>query len=156
RQGANRTGPPGLALRFHSPPGPVPAWPAPVTTDDEGRFVFDGLGPSLTVDVEVHDPRYATQRFYLRTGPTEQAGEVTFNLAPARTLEGRITAEDTGLPLANAFVTVETARLDAAALRCAVDGRTDADGFFRLRPFPGQDFHLRVWPPTGSPYLVTR
>src|SRR5262249_7292605 len=115
--GPGRTGPQGVTVRFHSPPGPLPAWPAPATTDGDGRFVLDGLGPELTVDVEVHDPRYATQRFYLGTGPTEQAGEVTLTLGLARVLEGRVTAADTGLPLANAHVCVQGRELDAGLLR---------------------------------------
>jgi hypothetical protein len=151
----NRDGPLAQTFRFPSPPGPLPAWPAPVRTDDAGRFVLEGLGPDLTVDVEVHDERYATQRFFLRTGPKERAGEVTLTLDPVRVLEGRVTAADTRLPLANARVNVRGKKLDAGLLYGNVEGRTDADGRFRLRPFPGQEFDVWVWPPTGSPYLVS-
>jgi RNA polymerase sigma factor (sigma-70 family) len=138
----------GFNFRFQEPPGRLPVWPDPVTTDDKGNFVLTGLGANLQVDVEVRDERYATQRLTLSTAPGRP-----LRLAPPRLLEGRITAADTGLPLANVRLSVWWEGADAGGLLSGVAGRTDAAGRFRLRPFPGQQLSLRVYPPGDSPYL---
>ena len=144
----------GINLRLAKPTGPLPAWPGPAVTDGDGRFTLAGVGPEMEVDLEVHDERYSTQRFPLRTGKAERADTVTLRLAPARTIEGRITEADTGRSLAGAYVAAVREGFDSSPLTSAVDGRTNADGRFRLRPFPGSQHSLRVSPPAGSPYLL--
>src|SRR5262249_37185577 len=44
--------PDGLYLR--EPRGAAPLWPAPLTTDKQGRFTLRGFGPGLRVTLEVH------------------------------------------------------------------------------------------------------
>jgi RNA polymerase sigma factor (sigma-70 family) len=141
-------------LIFRTPPGPLPGWPDPVTTDADGGFVLAGLGPDLKVFLEVADERYATQRLALRTGPKERLDVVTLALAPARVLEGRVTEADSGRPLAGVQLVAEVNDLKSDTLPNGVEARTDADGRFRLRPFPGEYYNLRFYPPAGSPYLV--
>jgi hypothetical protein len=145
----------GLSVHFQKPPPPMPAWPEPAVTDKEGRFVLHGLGPNLQVDVEVHDERFATQRLTLRTDAQQRTGEATRRLAPARVLEGRITAADSGRPLAGALVVAHREGLGGGTGINFVDGRADADGRYRIRPFLGNDLSIRVYPPVGSPYLLT-
>jgi hypothetical protein len=146
---------------FPTPPGPLPGWPDPVTTDDDGRFTLTGLGPNLRVVLEVADERYATQRFFLYTGPQERAEATTLSLAPARSLEGRVTEADSGRPLAGAHVEVTAnergvSGMPTAGVDGVTDGVTDANGRFRLRPFPAKHYILRVQPPAGSPYLFAQ
>jgi hypothetical protein len=146
----------GFDVRFSEPPGPLQAWPGPVTTDNQGEFVLSGLGANLRVDVEVRDERYATQRLTLSTGPAARADVTTLRLGPPRLLEGRITAADTGLPVANARLAVWWEGPDNGPIPSGVEGSTDAAGRFRIRPFPGRQLSLRVYPPAGSPYLLAR
>jgi RNA polymerase sigma factor (sigma-70 family) len=141
---------------FPTPPGPLPGWLDPVTTDDDGRFVLAGLGPNLRVILEVADERYATQRLALNTGPQERAETTTLALAPVRTLEGRVTEADSGRPLAGAHVEVTANGGVPGMPTGGVYGLTDADGRYRLRPYPGKLYVFRVQPPAGSPYLLAQ
>jgi hypothetical protein len=146
-----------LNLLFRTPPkDPLPGWPEPVTTDADGGFVLAGLGPDLDVFLEVADESYATQRLSLRTGPKERPEVITLALAPARVLEGRVTEADSGRPLAGVQLIAEVNDRKSDHLPNGVEARTDGDGRFRLRPFPGDYYILRVYPPAGSPYLVAQ
>jgi RNA polymerase sigma factor (sigma-70 family) len=150
--GMARDGPPGVLVLYYQPPVPLPGWPGPVTTDDDGQFTLRDIGPQTQVHLQVRDERFAVQWLSFRTGKQQQPQPVVLSLSPARILEGRLTAEDTGQPLANVALVVETGA--PGALRGYVEGRTDRDGRYRVRPFPGK--RLTVWahPPHEMPYLA--
>jgi protocatechuate 3,4-dioxygenase beta subunit len=142
-------------------------WPAPVKTDDKGRFTVHGCNRDRGFSLAVADDRFAGQSFeitapgkprkekvvhgldaggYLHThrqGPDDkgQPEEPTFTLSPAQVLEGRVVCGDTGKPLASASVS---------------GTRTDAGGRFRVPvTFAArQGVTLEVVPPEGAPYLT--
>jgi RNA polymerase sigma factor (sigma-70 family) len=143
--------PGGISVRFHEPPPPGTGWPDPVTTDDGGNFTLTDVAPGTRVSLLVRDERFAPQWLELQTGPTERADPVLLPLAPVRTLEGRVTADDTGEPLAGALVVVEVSARPGLVGR--VETRTDAAGRFRVRPFPGPSGQVWVSPPADRPYL---
>jgi RNA polymerase sigma factor (sigma-70 family) len=143
----------GDLLQFPEPPSPpLPAWFPPVVTDDDGGFTLRDLGPDWTVYLEVRDDRFAFQLLTVKTGPQERAEPLAFALAPAHFLEGEVTAEDTGAPLAGvAFLaTGDGAGPDLLKMARA---RTDAQGRFRLNPPPGGRLTLSILPPQGASYL---
>jgi hypothetical protein len=129
-------------------PWPV-VWPAPVVTDAAGRCVFRGVSRDRGVGLRVEDNRFAT--LYLELGQTGSAvaEEVTFSLAPAKTLEGEVHYEDTGRPVQGAQVLGQES--DATGqFRDPVTGgvlqRLAADSEDRF-------LSLAVTPPAGTPYL---
>jgi RNA polymerase sigma factor (sigma-70 family) len=144
----------GRQIRFALPPGQLPSWPGPATTDAQGNFVLRGLTPDCEVDLQVQDERFAPQWLIAFTGHTGPAKPVTFVLAPRRILEGTITRRDTGQPLAGAHLLVSSRWEHGWILLSRVEGQTDQQGHFRIRPFPGKDLALFVYPPDGTPYMV--
>jgi hypothetical protein len=150
--------------------GELPAipqgWPNDATTNDNGEFNMKGLPADENLWLQVRDDRYALTTFPVKAGVKET---VAVKLGEARLLTGRITAADTGRPLLGARVAVivgpDRATLDyytalaaapevaAAAAPAETDGRTDADGHYRLRLPPGAAYHVHVYPPTDSAYI---
>jgi RNA polymerase sigma factor (sigma-70 family) len=124
-------------------PVSLPLWPAPVVTDDQGRFEVRGAGRGQRVILLVRDGRFEPGQIELGAGDKDPPAEVTTVLSPARPVEGRITYADTGKPVAGAEVRVHDTRT-----------RTDRDGRFRLNPNvnPWSDY-LVVYAPAGGPYM---
>jgi hypothetical protein len=152
--GVARNSPPGVLVLYHEPPVPLPGWPGPVRTDDDGYFILRDIAPQTQITCQVRDERFATQWLIFRAGKDGRAQPEMLSLSPPRTLEGRLTAEDTGQPLANVTVVVETYL--PGALPGSVTGRTDRAGLYRVRPFPGQRLEAWVYPPRDMPYLALR
>ncbi len=152
--GMARGGASGVFLHYSEPPVPLPGWPNPVTTDDEGYFTLHGIGPHTQTYLQVRDVRFATQWLTLSTGMTEKAEATVLRALPPRVLEGRIIAEDTGLPLAGVTVVAQTTPESAPILASRAEGQTDKNGRFTVRPFPGKSYEVWVYPPSEMPYLV--
>src|SRR5262249_2953119 len=99
--GLTRDHPGGVLVQYPAPPVPLPGWPGPVTTDDRGEFTLHDIAPDTQVSLQVRDERFALDWLRFRTPKGPQAQPVECSLSPPRTLEGRLTAEDTGEPLPN-------------------------------------------------------
>jgi 5-hydroxyisourate hydrolase-like protein (transthyretin family) len=152
----------GVAPSYYAGGQKLPFWPSPVTTDEQGRFQVRGLGPNQTVVLDVADERFAPQELVVETGDQKPAREVVFPMAPARLLEGRIVAGDTGQAVAGARVTAHvgtarrwlpTGRLEGK--RTSVTVQTDAQGRYKVRPYHHDTgfLQLDVVPPDDAPYL---
>jgi RNA polymerase sigma factor (sigma-70 family) len=145
-------------------------WPAgSATTDSQGRFVLRGFGEGHVIRLVAEDDRFAAQELRVNVEAATAAKGITLPLAPARWLEGRVLAEDTGKPLAGANLLAQTTLNRELSLEDLVDlqirqftkpapldrtaTRTDAEGRFRLRLAPGDTVSLLVFAPEGSPYL---
>jgi RNA polymerase sigma factor (sigma-70 family) len=125
-------------------------WPGPITTDVQGRFRVGGFGPGQDVELVIEDDRFATQQVRLENPKGNKPREVARSLAPAQTIEGRVVYEDTGKPVPRARVKVLSNGKNPPA---EMSGRADAEGRFRLNPYPGDSFALTVDPPPDRPYL---
>ncbi|MBO0700022.1 MAG: hypothetical protein J2P46_16610, partial [Zavarzinella sp.] len=156
----NEQGPIHINVIYYEPPVPLPGWPKDVITDDDGVFTLHDIGPNTKVLLQVRDEHYATNWISITAGTKEQAKPVDLKLLPARTLVGRITAKDTGKPLAGADVVVETHMPypdpPYGAFPGSVTARTDVNGEFRVRPFPGERLEVFVYPARGEPCLPVR
>jgi protocatechuate 3,4-dioxygenase beta subunit len=138
------------------PTGGLPFGPTTATADAKGNFSFRGLGPDLTAEFEVRDDRVALHTVTVETADRKQAENVALALPPGRIVEGRVTYEDTGKPVAGARVMIVTSGGGE------VSGSTDRDGRYRLnvRPpsaqFPreGNELGVHVFPPAGEPYWM--
>ena len=85
------------------------------------------------------DPRYPDQRFRIPTDARDGPKEVTLALRPGIVVEGRVLADDTGQPIAQAFVN---------------HVRADDQGRFSIRQPFNQVRRLLAAPPEGVPYLL--
>jgi hypothetical protein len=128
------------------------AWPAPATTDPQGRFALRGVGRDLSLGLDVRDIRFARQQLEVKTDGRDGPKEVLLALQPAVILEGRARAADTGRPIPGAVIAVRSDRRGAGWRDTR--SRADGEGRFRINPFPGDSFHVSVVPPEGSPYLI--
>ncbi|MCI0705481.1 MAG: carboxypeptidase-like regulatory domain-containing protein, partial [Planctomycetia bacterium] len=104
------------------------------------------------VTLQVRDERFAPEWLVFWTAKEERAEPVVLSASPARILEGKLTTEDTNQPLANATLIVETA--NAGPFSGSVQTRTDKEGRFRVRPFPGKKLRVWVYPPQEQPYIT--
>jgi protocatechuate 3,4-dioxygenase beta subunit len=133
--------------------GELPLWPRPVTTDEQGRFALRGVGPGVDVILEARDDRFAPQALKLTTGPVGRPKEATLTLDPLRVLEGQITRADTGKPAAGVRLTVLTELQHSLLTTGTSATRSDAEGRFKLTPYPGSDMTVVAYPNDGTPYL---
>ena len=156
----NQDGPIRINVVSNDPPTHLPGWPKDIVTDDEGIFTVRDIGPNTKVLLQVRDERYATNWYSIKAGTKGQAKPVDLTLLPPRTLTGRLTAQDTGKPLANADVVVETMmpypNPSYGAFPGCVTAKTDEKGEFRVRPFPGERVEAYIYPPSSGPYLPVR
>jgi RNA polymerase sigma factor (sigma-70 family) len=127
-----------------------PAWPGPATTDKDGKFTLAGLNPDLDGSLVVDGEEFATARAEIKAGREHRNQEVNLTLAPARILEGVVTAKDTGKP-------VPKARVLCLEGGMPVYAQTDEKGRYRLRvpvaADPGLPTGVSTTPPEGQPYL---
>ncbi len=136
-----------------NPPEGMRTWPDPVKTDDQGRATVPGIGRGLRMILVVRDPRYAQQLLFAdpRAGAADK--ETTHALRPAKIIEGRVLAADTGLPVPNATVSIAAGESVGDSTFTA-RFRADAQGHYTANPGAGEYFRVDAYPPEGQPYLA--
>jgi RNA polymerase sigma factor (sigma-70 family) len=140
---------------FGSPAKDLLAWPKPVTTDAQGQFVVRGIGQGAVGMLMVHDERFARQGFSFAADAKAGAKEFKGVVEPSKMIEGTVTYADTGKPALHARLTVY-ANNEGLGGGIGTDGRADANGRFRINPFPGSFFQVTAYAPDGAPYLTLR
>ncbi len=133
------------------------SWPRPVKTDDEGRVTLSGLAGGVNVKFGVNDIRYVRQDHYVEAANRAAAKETTLALEPARIIEGRVLAGDTGQPISNAIVSAQT-WVDNEHGRGFFTSkfRADAEGRFVMNPIAGEKYTVGAFPTGGEPYLISQ
>lgn len=153
---------------------PPKAWLPKISTDERGNFTVRNLAEGHGVFLKIAGTeQVATQDVALNTGISEQRGKqdgtyrpvvknfkpgevATIALAPAQIFEGVVLLGDTGKPAANARITMWASQQDPVGSMVSIEGKTDAEGRFRLNPYAGVRFGIIAYPPKGSPYQVKR
>lgn len=130
-------------ILLDDPPNDSRTAPAPVTTDDLGRFVFKSLGRGHYVGFTVDDARYAPQGFRIAADAPEGSKDVTQTLVPARFVEGCVVAADTGQGVPGTVISIPPSRAMA-----------DSDGRFRVNVASGDPFGVVAYPPSDQPYTI--
>ncbi len=131
---------------FPAQPAKLGAWPAAVTTDDEGRFTVRGVGADLAVTLVATDDRFAPQRLVVSTAAKDKPGAVERVVEQARWLEGKVVGEDTGKPIGKRVL------LELRTQNGMLQTWADEKGTFRVNCPPGR-LSIEPFPPDGSPYL---
>src|SRR5262249_11436013 len=156
----NKDGPVPINLIYYNPPVPLPGWQNDIVTDDAGNFTVRDVLPNTKILLQVRDERYATSWLHIQSTEELEGQRVDLALSPPRTLAGRLTTQDTGKPLANADIVIQTLAPypppPHGALAGYVTARTDAKGEFRVRPFLGERLEAFIYPANGEPYLPLR
>jgi RNA polymerase sigma factor (sigma-70 family) len=139
-------------------------WPAPATTDADGRFRVLGLGPNAPATFEVEDPRFARQAFSFEVtaipAVSGRQGEkirpsTTVTLRPAQALDFHVIHADDGHPAAGARIEIQSMQTPdrRRGITGPTDARVDDQGRARIVPWPGDRFLIGIHPPEGEPYL---
>jgi RNA polymerase sigma factor (sigma-70 family) len=139
-------------------------WPAPATTDADGRFRVLGLGHNAPATFEVEDPRFARQAFSFEVTAIPavpgRPGEkirpsTTVTLRPAQALDFHVVHADDGHPAAGARIEIQSMQTPnrRRGITGPTDARVDDQGHARVVPWPGDRFLIGIHPPEGEPYL---
>lgn len=137
---------------------PVPdftAWPAPATTDQDGRFELRGLGAELKFGLQVRDEPFARQIFWIENDPSKDVQNHQFALAPAQIIEGTVVSDKTGeaIPHARLSAFVGFGPNAGAWRGTGIFDSADANGKFRLNPYPGGSYYVTAFAPSGRSEL---
>jgi hypothetical protein len=153
-------------------PQPKPkATLATLTSDASGHVTIPGIPAGNGVFLKVQGTeRFALQTLNLNTGwPEERSesdgsyrglvknfavGEVgTVPLAAATPFAGVVLLGDTDQPAANTRLTIWSSEKGSSSM-LVIEGKTDAQGRFRLNPNAGVKFGITAYPPEGSSCLA--
>jgi RNA polymerase sigma factor (sigma-70 family) len=137
---------------YYSCSSPGPAWPPPVTTDSQGRFAVQNLGPNLKIGLEIQHAQSAPQFIKVTVSSASSGEELRVSLTPARTLSGQVVYADTKKPVPRARVTISGFG-DDPATGLSSDIQADAEGRFAIRTFPLRSYYICAFAPPGEPYL---
>src|SRR6185437_9370851 len=81
--------------------------------------------------------------------------EITRALQPARIIEGRVLAADTGQPIPNTIVSATTfVEKEGVRGYFTTKFRADDQGRFVINPIVGESYTLGAFPTGGEPYLI--
>jgi RNA polymerase sigma factor (sigma-70 family) len=140
-------------LHMAEPPDRLTLWPKPATTSADGRFVLRGLGRTCGVWMSVRSERFAPQRLSVEANSPPK--ELLASLSPAQLIEGVVTQADTGKPVPHARLTVYSSDQEYGG-GGGLGGKADAQGRFRINPYPGKFFDVAAYAPDGQPYLTVQ
>ena len=144
----------------------IPAyWPQPRKTDANGEFTLETVPKGTYASLTFWHPDYAVDEVTVNTTESEsltpglRAFEIkpvkptfTHTLEPARPVQGRVTDEETGKPLAGLLVQMTPMRRHGGM---PFHARTDADGRYRISGHGGAFIYFTaVFPPADSGYLA--
>jgi RNA polymerase sigma factor (sigma-70 family) len=139
----------------HQPKGVRAGPPPSIKSDDQGRIELAGFARGSNITLHVRDMRYARQDLYIDAGKLTPPKEVTLVLQPARIIEGRVLAADTGQPVPNAVVSAMTrVQNEHANGYFTSKFRADAQGRFLMNPIAGESYTIGAFPTGGEPYLI--
>jgi hypothetical protein len=142
-----------------------PCWFQPRKTDSNGRFLLEGAPQGTYVNLTFWHPDYAVDEVTINTTtdgsltPGIRAFEITpvnptftHTLEPARPVQGRVTDQETGKPLAGLLVQMIPMRSHGGM---CFSTRTDVDGRYRVSGHAARRTYITsVYPPADLGYLA--
>lgn len=146
----------GVSMGNPPPPEGLRVWPKPIKTDDQGQFVVTGIGRDVTVGFHVRDERFASGGFQVRTDAGDGPKIVSEVLRPTVIVEGRILAADTGQPIPQALVEVQSLRVTGLGMGGGKRSQADNQGHFEAHVQPASKYRVIAVPAEGQPYLIAQ
>ncbi|HVK13394.1 MAG TPA: sigma-70 family RNA polymerase sigma factor, partial [Gemmataceae bacterium] len=132
------------------PPARIPGWPDDVVTDADGVFTIEDMIEGTFITIQVRDDRYAKD--WIKFTVDQAFTTRTFRVGPPRVLSGRVTAADTGEPVRDATVLVESQGQNNSHQFV----RTDPEGRYTVPPFVAPSYGVSVYPPAGAPFVPVK
>ena len=135
----------------HADGVPLDPWPGSgsVTTDKEGRFEITGVGRDRTVGLTVSAPSIERKTLKVSTAKASTAA-VEVVAGPGRIVEGTVSADDTGKPLARVVVRGGSEGNHSEDIWAV----TDDKGRYRLVGFSkAASYVATAWPGHGQPFI---
>jgi beta-lactamase regulating signal transducer with metallopeptidase domain len=149
-------------------------WPRASLSDAQGRIEIHGLPPATTATLEIGpSDRFARQNVTVHPGAlvksSSSMGKVRSGayripaagddsvvpLAPAQTIEGVVRYADTKQPVPHARIAAYASQQPFPyGSFVGIHDQADAQGRFRVRPYPGVSFRVAAYAPAGEPYLI--
>jgi protocatechuate 3,4-dioxygenase beta subunit len=128
---------------------PFPGLENGAPTDKEGRFVLTGIGRDRKVRLSVEGPSIERKRIEVST-EKPPAATVEVIARPTKVLEGTVSAEDTGKPLAGVVIRGGPQH----GTHTGIYTLTDAQGRYRLVGLPkGESYEVTAWPNRGQTFI---
>jgi hypothetical protein len=128
------------AYPFSAPPDKLTAWPEGATSEQDGAFTLQGIGPESEMVVEIDDERVALQRWTIAVGVDTK--HVLLQTEPSRKVEGQVSFRDSGSPVPDASVAI-TSWEDGQFIGSHVI-RTNSVGRFSIRPHKSNWLEIRA------------
>ena len=132
---------------------PSTVWPHDVVTDADGWFAVPGVAEGCDLNLRVSQEPYAPAWWLWDAG---DAATHVHPLSPAQVITGVVVAADTQDPVPFARLTAFQAWDPNRGGMMGVDGQADAQGRFRLNPFPANGFVVTGFATPGTPYLARK
>jgi RNA polymerase sigma factor (sigma-70 family) len=139
----------GYSFTSDPPPKGLSLWPKPVLTDAQGRFRVKGFGRGQAIDLLIEDDRFALQKLTMEADKPGKK-EFTQALAAPQKFEGEVVAADTGKPVPKSWVSISGFQSNMGQ---ETGLYADAKGHFKINPYPGNFFTVRVLVQSKAPYL---
>ena len=148
---------------------------ASVTSDSDGKFSIDQIGPDRLVTLLLESPDIARSSIQMvsRKGPAVYAAYptagrdnriygdgATITLEPANVLRGTITDKESGRPIAGCEVMVRSVGGSAIWRTGYLSTKTNEKGEYEISELPldvpeSRGHRIRVIPPANAPYFPT-
>jgi protocatechuate 3,4-dioxygenase beta subunit len=155
--GVTRSGTRGSGLDdgvYVSDVAPAEVWPTGVVSDADGWFTVPGIAADVDLGLYIHQEPYAPERLSFERMATDTSKHV-FAMSPAQIIKGVVVAVDTGKPLANAPIQAnQNWEGDFNRGMFAIEGKTDAEGRFRVNPYAAKAYTVTAVGAKGMPYLA--
>ena len=133
---------------------PPEVWPTNVVTGADGSYSIPGVPRDADVCLYIAQEPFAPEWSFLLA--KDEGAKRMKALSPSQIITGVVVAADTGQPLPHSRIRADQLWKPGKGGSLGVGGQSDAQGRFRLNPFPDTDYAVTAFGPDDSPYLAKK